>query len=416
MKQSPQIEQASGPVQQWARKVGWSALIMLLVALPVGTLTIAFDMLMEMPSQANCRSRFRINPSDADRLYCAQNLANEGTIDSLQKAIALIEAWPTDHPLRRKHAPLVEAWSQQLLDLAEEEYQSGSLDNALTIARQISPHTDVYRTAREQMMVWQRTWQEAELIYTRVENAIASEEWVVALERARGLLAIDNRYWAGDRYEEISQQAQAGRESEMWAYMAEQRRRANLSNLSIDAWRQRWNLEQSTEDLAMLQQAETLARSGQVDDLREAIALSRRVIWGTTHYDRAQSLIDTWQEQIEVAEDSPRLSRARQLASSGDVESLEAAISEARRIPSYRTLHDQAQTDIEVWQDQIRDMTVDSMAEPAWQSDWEEPANLPDWAPTADPRSPLSPNWSPEADDRFSDAYQVDIEPPPRRN
>ncbi|MBF2089818.1 MAG: hypothetical protein IGR80_13730 [Synechococcales cyanobacterium K44_A2020_017] len=400
MKSPPSSSSQMSPVVIWAKRVGWGVWLSLLVLLPVGALSIAFKMLMTMPESTSCPRYFDAEHSDSLRIYCAQQLADEGTSDSLQQAIALLDRLPRDSPTRSQGDRLVQDWSAELLELAEEQFQTGHLDEAVELAGQVPPNTDAYIQARDRMDAWQAVWQDAEAIYSRADDAMALGNWDVALSRGRDLLTLDNRYWAMERYPELARRAQEGREQEQWLAEAAKRRRTNLTT-STEGRRTQWEQERDQRDLQVLQEAQALAQSSNVDDLREAIVNARRIIWGTPHYDQAQSLITTWQAQVQAIEDAPRLAQARQIASSGEVEDLESAIREARRIPSYRSLHPEAQSDIQVWQQQIREMTAESMTPVQEAMD----ERMAPWSPPEDPRSPLNPAWNPDQDERFPDAY-----------
>lgn len=316
----------SHPWRKWLRRIGWGTWLFMLTALPIGTLVVAVDMLTEMPERPNCHSRFWMEQSDANRLYCAQTLAGERTPESLERAIALLDGFPEDHPLRNQSDRFLAEWSFRLLDVADDSFQAGNLDRAIAIASRIPPQTDAYHSARDRILQWQDIWATAEELHVQIENALALGNWETALVRARELRFVDNHYWARDRYSELARRAQSGRESDQKLAAAQQQRMAG----STTQWRNRWEAERNAEDLATLERAQAIAQTGTADDLQNAIALARQIIWGTAHYDQAQDLIAAWRLQIEQSEDAPQLDYARQLAESGNVDALEAAISEAR--------------------------------------------------------------------------------------
>lgn len=93
------------------------------------------------------------------RIYCAQLEAAEGTVDSLLKAINLVEALPSDHSLRSEINKSVEEWAIAILDIAEEKFQSGQLQEAITIARKVPSHVQVYNVVEERIEKWRSLWQ-----------------------------------------------------------------------------------------------------------------------------------------------------------------------------------------------------------------------------------------------------------------
>ncbi|HBL10272.1 MAG TPA: chromosome segregation ATPase [Cyanobacteria bacterium UBA11162] len=109
----------------------------------------------------------------------------------------------------------------------------------------------------------------------------------------------------------------------------------------------RWQRE--IQDVALLEQARALASSGLISDLKAAIAQAQQIPSGNPRYSEARSQINQWTRQIETQEDRPYLDRAIQLASLGGVESLQDAITEARRIAPGRALYAEAQAKIAQW-------------------------------------------------------------------
>ncbi|WP_232321371.1 hypothetical protein [Picosynechococcus sp. PCC 7117] len=110
----------------------------------------------------------------------------------------------------------------------------------------------------------------------------------------------------------------------------------------------RWQRE--IEDVAILEQAEELAQGGNIADYERAIAQLNRVPSGNPRYDEARQKIRQWRRQIEIAEDSPTLAYAKDLAATNR---LQEAIAEARTIQSGRALYNEAQENIRQWRNTI---------------------------------------------------------------
>lgn len=129
---------------------------------------------------------------------------------------------------------------------------------------------------------------------------------------------------------------------------------------SAQTWIANWtNQIERIEDQPILNQARAAADDGQ---LQEAINIAQTILSGRALYDQAQDAIYDWQSQLirnaQIAEDRPILDRARALANSGD---LSAAIRVASQIGSGRALSGEAQDAIANWEAQL--------APPRWTTD-----------------------------------------------
>jgi len=109
----------------------------------------------------------------------------------------------------------------------------------------------------------------------------------------------------------------------------------------------RWQKE--VEDIGRLERARAFANSGFIDDLKAAIAEAQQIPSGNPRYDEARREIRSWTSKVETIEDQPYLDRANQIASFGGVASLQEAVQEASRIAPGRALHKQAQEKITQW-------------------------------------------------------------------
>ncbi len=108
-----------------------------------------------------------------------------------------------------------------------------------------------------------------------------------------------------------------------------------------------WKLE--IKDIEILTRARRLARSGGINDLRQAISVARSISRYNPRYLQAQKEINSWVYRIQVAEDRPILNGAYQIARGGDTFSLQQAISRASAIRPNRALYREAQNQIGKW-------------------------------------------------------------------
>jgi soluble cytochrome b562 len=130
--------------------------------------------------------------------------------------------------------------------------------------------------------------------------------------------------------------------------VAQRRPRRIQAQTLIAKWRKD---VQRLEDQPTLQQAVQLAQTGQLERLRAAVKLVNGVTKGRVLYSQAQAQKTTWIAQIQTIEDQPILDKARNLARSGQ---LGQAIEVAQDIRPGRALYSSAQNDIWGWSAELR--------------------------------------------------------------
>lgn len=371
---------------------GWGLVGLALLLIPIGIGSIAVRELLLLPALPRCWNVAQSSNSGSTRVYCAEILANKQTVEDLRRAIQLINQVDADDPLRDKSDRLIKQWTQDILRLGEAEFQAGSLDRARDIAKRVPFNVATYTTAESKIKEWEEIWAKAEKIYSDVETEIDQENWFAAMTTARMLLTVGNQYWATTQYQTLMRLLQSSRESEATA-----RRSPNAANKAggLNDLIRQWETEQTTTDMGRLKAARELAQSGSVDDLRAAVDAAQQVLYGTPQYDQAQALITTWRQQIEAIEDRPRLNRAAELARQGDVRSLEAAIDEANQITWGRSLHDEARTQADSWRQQVHELRLREQEEMMRQLDRSagiapQPAPLPPVLPAVPSAVPVS--------------------------
>ncbi len=104
----------------------------------------------------------------------------------------------------------------------------------------------------------------------------------------------------------------------------------------------------------LLTQSQARADRGSTSDLTAAIAIAEQIPRSSSQWDKAAKQINQWQTRVETAEDRPILERADQLAAVGTADNLRAAIQEARRIASGRTLAGEADERIATWTGRVQ--------------------------------------------------------------
>jgi soluble cytochrome b562 len=124
---------------------------------------------------------------------------------------------------------------------------------------------------------------------------------------------------------------------------------------------QTWTAQiQTIEDRPILDQAEQIATQGDIPSLQAAVAQANQITQGRALYKEAQGKARAWTGQIQQIQDQPYLDRAREFANAGD---LTAAIRAAEQIGAGRSLYADAQVDVKQWRSQLRNQELQAQAE-----------------------------------------------------
>jgi soluble cytochrome b562 len=103
-----------------------------------------------------------------------------------------------------------------------------------------------------------------------------------------------------------------------------------------------------------LDEARQLAQTGTLPQLQAAIDKASIVPRNNPKYREVQKEVQTWRAQIETIEDQPILDEARQLALGSNLQAWQSAIERASQISTNRTLYKDAQVEIRIWRSNIQ--------------------------------------------------------------
>ncbi|WP_017720059.1 hypothetical protein [Kamptonema formosum] len=251
--------------------------------------------------------QMKVAKEEGTKLNKAYSRAEQGGLENLAEAIKLARSISPKSYMYQGAQEAIQEFAGKMMGLAQERLEKRDLNGALEIARQIPDGTnlkeqvqDFTDLARAQALTWQDS-------VAGMEGAIAAAQKI-----------------------------------------APNRPLYSKAQKLINEW------QQSIEDLAYLEKARNLARSGSVSDLKSAITQVQLIKNTKPRYQQAQEEISRWQNQIEVQEDRPYLEKAQMLARYGTVEALKAAINEASKIGKGRALSEQAQQRIADWNREIQ--------------------------------------------------------------
>ncbi|BAQ64046.1 hypothetical protein [Geminocystis sp. NIES-3709] len=436
-------------------KISWQLLSLILAVSFGGIGFLATTVLLRLPSNPSCNSISLLFSSATNRIYCAQLSAEKNDVDSLLKAISLLEELSPNHPLRNEINRHIKEWSNEILVLAEKELNQGKLEEAIAIARKIPSTVENFSIVQETITQWREIWDKAEAIQEEVESELKNSQWNKAFLVAVKLLNIENDYWQTTKYQEtvktinlareeskqldgayvtlrsgdldsllktieiastippssysyneasklieeaenkitdivvgfvdnknwnglgdlasrIPDQSKLKNQARDWTIIASAGRNANLGTVSgmelavaeaeqipsdsklyskARELSQGWIAQK--EDLVHLANARDLARSGTIGDLNAAIAKAELVTNDNPLYREARQEIRQWKRDIQIQEDKPILAKAQELALGNNVQSWQNAINQASQIQSDRALYSEASDSIREWRRNI---------------------------------------------------------------
>ena len=218
----------------------------------------AFLWLLTMPPPPNCQ---QLSPlaADGERLYCAQQAAKSGKLEQLESAIALVQAWPQEHPLYSQGQHLIGEWSKAMLGFARAKIELGDLKGALAIVAKIPKTSPSYPEVQDAVTVWEKNWQEGQKLYDTAIAAVKAEDLKKAWDYAQALFKLENIFWSQKRYNELIQQIA----------------------LERNGWQR-------------LQEARNLAQNGTPQKFAEAIVLARKIDSKLLARAKAEKEIEGW--------------------------------------------------------------------------------------------------------------------------
>ncbi len=378
----------------------WMVWLIVLTLIPGSIGFLAMAMLLKLPSAPNCPKIFWPLASESVRLHCAQLAASKQTVNDLLQAIGLVKQLAPDHPLRQEADRFIERWSRDILQLADQSFQAGQLEEAINTARKIPNDLPAHKLVEEQVAKWQLIWSKAEGIYKETEDELRQKHWQSAFMLSAKLLRLDNKYWTTTKYDQLNRLIATAREDgeqlakadnlansgvvasiikainiaesikqDSYLYqkaqesipafgrkmleLAQKKLDSRDADTALDIARQipeSTKLQAEVEDFIALSEAQRSAWIGNVSGLETAISQAQQITPNRAVYEKAQRLIARWQLEIE---DVARLDKAQALASDGTISDLTAAISEAQLVPSSNPRGSEAREKMGRWQGQI---------------------------------------------------------------
>ncbi|MEM9806816.1 MAG: hypothetical protein AAF959_16220, partial [Cyanobacteria bacterium P01_D01_bin.56] len=311
-----------------------------------------------LPPLPNCDRISRFS-ADSERLYCARQSTVSGSEQDLVAGVQLVAGWQESHPLYQDSQDVTNRWSKGLFKLAQKRMQTGNLDRAGELLGYIPQRAEIYPEVQTALEQWQQEWTRGEEIEVAVKEAVSNQNWSGARKQLRDIKRLTSDHWLKDRYQYLGQHIQA-----------EEDARRNLIR------------------------ANTLADSGDMEQLAEALGLVRQINVQSDAWPDAKPLVDRWstnllnygfqkweQEDlagaIAIIQQVPmdlatapeakglvQLAHAQRLASFnqqwvpayGDIINLMDAIQAAQGIESGSPFRAEAEVKLGVWTEQLKDL------------------------------------------------------------
>jgi hypothetical protein len=346
---------------------------------------VALGMLLNPKAAPNCPELFLPVAPASLRVYCGQLAANKQTIKDVSAAFNFVKDIPKDDPMRAFVDTNIQKWSIDLLRLSEIEYQKGDLDAAVAAAKLVPSNVPAYAAVKKRIEHWQKTWKEAEESYQKSIKLLRSSRWQDAYKVAVKLTKLSNEYWGTTKYQELADLVQVAK-----------------------------------EDSAKLSNAHQLVKSSKLEDLLQAIAISRKIDKKSYAYQESQELIseaakqmlelakvqfgkNNWQATLEITRQTPStpeiqvelkdvgdIAEAQSFAKNGTISDLERAIGTAQGIKPESTVYARAQELLAGWRLEVSDVAylqrAKSLAAPGQPKDLEAAIREARQIPASNPR------------------------------
>jgi hypothetical protein len=393
------IENKQRPRTPWWKM--WQLWGVLLVLCSGGVGYGATSILLKLPKTQSCSKVFWPIASASVRLYCAQTAAENKDVDGLLSAIDLVAVLPQSHPLKSEIDRNINRWATTILQISEEQFQTGNLKGAIATAKRIPENVSAKELVDQKISDWRSVWTEGEETYQQVENKLREADWNGAFTWAVRLTDSSNQYWATTKYEEsinninVAQEENASLNKaqtqltndriddlilaidkaddikpDSYAYdrareiLAEAKSKlvANIEQLiEQEDWRELLDvtarlprslkLQERNQDWMILANAGASAQLDTVFGMEEAIEEAEKLEKDSEYYRLGQKLIRRWTLEID---DVAHLAKARELARVGTIANYNKAISEAKLIPNANPRYAEAREEIAQWQRQIQ--------------------------------------------------------------
>lgn len=282
---------------------------------------------LEIAKKIPSNPEIKLELQDTIGLAEAQSRAKTGGVSDLETAIALVQSIKTDSPMYARSQRFLGNWQLEIQDLtslqrARSFATSGTVKDlqvAILEAQRIPSSNPRGKEAAQLMTEWRKQ--------------------IEVVQDTPIMVAADGLATGGAPNGLNRAIAQLGRIQSGRALHPQAQQKIL-----------RWTAElERAQDGPIIERAESLASEGK---LRSAIEMANRISPGRAIYAQTQVKIRDWDARLQATDN---LAIARRSASSGNPESLVAAINAAAQVPRSSPLRDEARSLMNEWSDRILD-------------------------------------------------------------
>lgn len=227
-----------------------------------GTGLGAYLWLAGLPPLPDCQSITPQSP-DANRLYCAQEMARSGKLDDLLSGISLVQDWSPSHPLYRNSQQALDKWSRLVTLAARDKMAQNDFKGAAAAINQIPASSPAYAEAQKMLGQWKSQWHKGDVIYAKAVEAMNQQNWKAAFDQVTELGYLDHDYWRLTQADGLSKQIAVQKSSQ-----------------------------------ESLKQAKKLATKLVPDEMGDAIELLQGVAPETAAWAESQTLLTVWSQNL----------------------------------------------------------------------------------------------------------------------
>ncbi len=243
---------------------------------------------------------------DETRLVQAQHLLEAGGIESLTKALSMLQELSEGTIFKKSVKETTDKIAKALVKIAETALGRQDLTTALKALEEIPRNVSFWPEVQD---------------WTDIANAM-SDAWAGTVEGYDKAIA---------ELKKLNPQRPLYSKAQEYI--------------------QKWSADKSY--VKVLEEAKASVADGTIQSLTTAIEQARQIPSDSTQWGSAQQEIKEWGENLSHQQDQPILDRADQLSAKGDPASLQAAIQKAQQIAPGAPLYSEAQSRIKDWSSQL---------------------------------------------------------------
>ena len=303
----------------------------------------------------------QLTQKENEQLDIGYDLVSEGGVENLYKAIKIAQSIPSTSLIFNKSTELIKKSGTILVRIAKNKLNSGDWKEALEIAKNIPPEPTLSSEVKDIADLASAVGRASEGEISDLEAAIAMAKQLKSerplFEQAQKLIF----KWTleitdVEHLNDGRNLAAPGGINDLLAGIGEVNKIPLNNPRYGEAQRQayKWRQQiQIIEDQPVLDDANNLAAGNKTEDLLAAIDTAKQISPGRALYPTASKQVREWSSIVETLQDRPILEQAQSYARSNNVDNLRTAISIARQITKGRALYGEASSQITAWKNLI---------------------------------------------------------------